>query len=164
MLAPTLALTALALAAPTARPIAGPVAGLALGAHRAPDLALHLVDPGGGGDSALALEGTRRDGGAGAPVCSGDVCQPVVWVPGYEPSYDSRARRDELFLAFVTRAHLEPIATIAWALAATGLHFEYNPVNLDAPSSGGRGWGSALVRLRFRLDATNAPVLPRRPR
>jgi len=147
-------------------PSAGPLAELSLGSLRAPaDLALHFGDPGSSGRAALALDGPARPGGAraGGPVCSGDVCQPLVAVPGFEPSY-GRAHRSEAFVALLTRAHVEPIATMAWALVATGLRFDYKPVAFDGPNSGGHGWGSVFLRLRLRLDARNRPVFPARPR
>jgi hypothetical protein len=133
--------------------------------HRPPDLALHLASPVREEGAAFALEGAprRRATDASAPVCSGDVCQPVVVVPGYEPRY-GRVHRSEAFVALLTRARLEPIATIAWALVSTGVRFDYTPVVFDGPNSGGHGWGSVFLRVRLRLNAYNTPVIPPRPR
>jgi hypothetical protein len=96
-------------------------------------------------------------------VCSGDICQPAVSVPGFEPSY-GRAHRSEAFVALLTRAHVEPIATMAWALVVTGLRFDYSPVGFDGPNAGGHGWGSVFLRLRLRIDAQGGVVIPPRPR
>jgi hypothetical protein len=77
-----------------------------------------------------------------------------------EPSFE-RVRRTELILALLDRAQIEPLATITWALVATGLRLDYTPRALDAHPGGG-GWGSVFVRLRLRLDADNVPALPSR--
>jgi hypothetical protein len=145
-------------------PSAEPIAELSMGTLtlRAPDLALHLRDPGPAPATAFPLDDPPRRSG-GAPVCSGDVCQPTISVPGFEPSY-GRAHRSEAFVALLTRAHIEPIATMAWALVATGLRFDYSPVAFDGPNSGGRGWGSVFLRLRLRIDAQGGVVIPPRPR
>ncbi len=163
VLATALALfSAVALGAPGLAPLAG----LSLGTFRLPDLALHLGGPRpeGAGTTGVALEGARRSAGSvGGPVCSGDVCQPIVSVPGFEPSY-GRAHRSEAFVALLTRAHVEPLATMAWALVSTGLRFDWSPVAMDGPNAGGHGWGSVTLRLRLRLDAHNGIVIPPRPR
>ncbi len=171
VLAPAVALAAtLALGVPTVDLL--PVSELSLAALRSsgpvrrfprPDLALHLVDAAPREGAGLALDGTFRRGGTAGPVCSGDVCAPVVSVPGYEPSYGP-AHRSEAFVALLTRAHVEPIATLAWALVATGLRFDYAPPIFDGPNSGVHGWGSVMVRLRLRIDANGDVVVPPRPR
>ncbi len=162
--------TALALGAPNVdvEPV---VAELSLGALRSsgpsrpfprPDLALHLLDAE-RGPYELALDAPPRPrGGAGAPVCSFDVCAPVVSVPGYEPSFD-RAHRSEAFVALLTRAHVEPLATVAWALVATGVRFDWSPPVFDGANGGGHGWGSVMLRLRLRIDADAHVVVPPRP-
>jgi hypothetical protein len=96
------------------------------------------------------------------PPCLGDVCQPRVSVPGFEPRYP-RAHRSELFVLALTRAHAEPFASVARALAATGLRLDWTPVALASPGSGAHGWGSVFLRLRLRLDADNRPVFVPRP-
>jgi hypothetical protein len=156
--APLAVCLALALGAPTASGVAE-LSRTALRPH--PDLALRL----GGGVPAdepfAAASERRRD--QGPPPCLGEICQPRVSVPGFDPSY-SRPHRSELFVLALTRAHVEPIATIAWALASTGLRLDWTPVAMDGPNSGGHGWGSVFVRLRLRLDADNVPVFGPRPR
>ncbi len=142
-------------------PSAGPIAELSMATLRTPDLALRLRDPGPGVGTTLSRDGASR-GKTGGPTCSGDVCQPAVSVPGFDLGY-GRAHRSEAFVALLTRAHIEPLATIAWALVATGLRFEYEPVAFDGPNSGGHGWGSVVVRLRLRLDAQGGVVIPPRP-
>jgi hypothetical protein len=96
------------------------------------------------------------------PPCLGDVCQPRVSVPGFEPR-SLRAHRTELVVLALTRAHIEPLASIAWALTATGLRLDWTPVAVDGRHSGGHGWGSVFLRLRLRLDADNRPVFAPRP-
>ncbi len=165
MLLPALALTA---AITVATPQAEPLVLLSMGTLRAaPDLALHLADPGPGSGASLALDGApRRRSAVGGPVCSGDVCQAVVTVPGFEPGYSGRDARTEMFVALLTRAHIEPVATVAWALFSTGLRVDFSPAVFDATSSGApaRGWGSLTVRLRLRIDARGGVVIPPRPR
>ncbi len=157
MLPSLLALTA-AIAFGT--PSVEPIAELSMGTLRLPDLALHLGDRRPASETTLSLEGAPRR--AGGPVCSGDVCQPAVSVPGFEPSY-GHAHRSEAFVALLTRAHVEPLATMAWALVATGLRFDYSPVAFDGPNSGAHGWGSVFVRLRLRIAAPGGVVIPPRP-
>ncbi len=160
LLPPLLALTA-AIAFGT--PSAEPFAELSLGVLRpAPDLALHLRDPAPGAATASALEAGPRSR-RGGPICSGDVCQPVVSVPGFDPGYGGRDRRSELFVGLLTRAHVEPIATMAWALLATGLRFDWSPPIFDGGSANAHGWGSVMVRLRLRIDAQGGVVIPARP-
>jgi hypothetical protein len=83
-------------------------------------------------------------------------------VPGFEPRF-GRPSRSELAVAYLARAHVEPLATLGWMLVATGLRIDYTPPVLEERSAGPAGWGSLFVRLKFRLDAGNVPVLPRRP-
>ncbi len=130
--------------------------------QRSPDLVLHL-HAGLPFEDALAAPAEARRGRSRPPPCLGEICQPRVAVPGFEPRY-GRAHRSELFVLALTRAHVEPIATIAWALAATGLRFDWTPVAFDGPNAGGHGWGSVFLRLRLRLDAENVPVFVPRPR
>lgn len=161
MLPSLLALTAaIALGTPSAEPIGA----LSMGTLRAPDLALRLADLEGAGASP-AFGAPRRRSSAGGPICSGDVCQPVVSVPGFEPGYSGRDRRSEAFVALLTKAHVEPIATMAWALLSTGLRFDYSPAAFDSTTNvRARGWGSLTLRLRLRIDAQGAVVIPPRPK
>jgi len=110
-----------------------------------------------GGDALAA----RRD--AAPPPCLGDLCQPRVSVPGYEPRYE-RPRRTEAVVLALERARLEPFATIGWALVTTGIRLDFTPAALGGPGSGGRGWGSVFLRIRLRMDAYNTPIFPQRPR
>lgn len=103
----------------------------------------------------------RRD--LAPPPCLGDVCQPRVSVPGYEPRYD-RPRRTEMVVLALERARLEPFATIGWALVTTGIRLDYTPAVLQGPNSGGHGWGAVSLRFRLRMDAYNTPIFPRRTR
>lgn len=98
------------------------------------------------------------------PPCSGDVCQPRVSVPGYEPKLELRGKRTELFLALLDRVHIEPIASLAWAVAATGVRLDYTPAAMNGPNTLARGgWGRFQVWLSFRLDAANSPIIMERP-
>ena len=122
---------------------------------------LGFEDRGNAGERPTPL--LRPRGVAGAPVCSFDVCAPVVSVPGFEPRF-GRAHRSEAFVALLGRANVEPVATIAWALVATGLRFDWSPPVYDGANAGGHGWGSVMLRLRLRLDAGAHVVVPPRPR
>jgi hypothetical protein len=117
------------------------------------------------GDAPAATVTARAAPGAGGvmPPCVGDVCQPRVSVPGYEPRYES-VSRTELALSYLDRVKLEPFATIAWTLLVTGLRLDYSPPVSDGASPAPAGWGTVFVRVRFRVDADNVPVVPRRPR
>ena len=143
-----------ALAAGPASAPAAP-AGEALG--RAPDLGIHpwreLPAPSGPAPSSPA--------GAAAPPCLGEVCQPRVSVPGFDTGY-SRASRTELAVAYLERARLEPFATIGWALLATGLRLDYSPPSFEGASRAPQHWGTFFVRVKFRVDADNVPVVPPR--
>lgn len=147
---------------------AGLVAALSLGASpyaTVEDLsraviASHAEDE---GRSFASDAGTIRPERRVPPPCLGDVCQPRVSVPGYEPRY-LRPSRTEFTALALERAHLEPFATIGWVLVETGIRLDYTPVVFDGPNSGGHGWGAALLRLRLRLDAHNRLVFARRPR
>jgi hypothetical protein len=152
-----------------------PLAGLSLGAFALtppwpPELEAparravpHAPLDGGGVAAAAALPSEERDR-TGGPVCSGDYCQPAVSVPGFEPSY-GRVHRSEAVVALLTRAHVEPLATMAWALVSTGLRVDWAPPAFDGPNVGARaGWGMVMVRLRLRIDANGAVTVPPRPR
>jgi hypothetical protein len=112
----------------------------------------------------LATDVGTADGEA--PACVGDVCQPRVAVPGYEPKISSRGKRTELAAHLLDRARLEPLASISHFLVATGLRFEFTPAALDrsTPRVAG-GWGRAQLSLRWRIDASLRPVWsPESPR
>lgn len=154
--AAALATTALALAPPAA-----PAAELSRGAlRRTAELRLQLVP-----DSLESAGFPTRSRGprdGTPPPCLGDVCQPIVSVPGFEPRY-GRAHRSELFVLALQRAQVEPLATVAWALVATGLRFDWSPPVFDGANVNAHGWGSVMLRLRVRIDATNHLVFPKRP-
>jgi hypothetical protein len=106
------------------------------------------------------------DSGAQAPPpCLGDVCQPQVAVPGYEPQFSKRGLRTQLTLEALDALSLEPVATVAWWLAATGVRLDYTPAALDAAANGG-GVGVAhfQVLLRWRIDAWGSPAWLQRRR
>ncbi|HSN93205.1 MAG TPA: hypothetical protein VLS93_18390 [Anaeromyxobacteraceae bacterium] len=120
----------------------------------------------GGGEGALAFAAESTRGDERAPACSGEVCQPIVAVPGFEPRFSIRGKRTELTLRALEKARLEPFATVAFWLAAAGLRLDYTPPQL-APGSypvGYSGWGRVSIWLRWRIDATGVPVFPRRRR
>ncbi|HEX9399293.1 MAG TPA: hypothetical protein VF912_04205 [Anaeromyxobacter sp.] len=99
-----------------------------------------------------------------APPCVADYCQSRVDVPGFQASF-GKAHKSELFVALLDRAHIEPLASIAWFFVVSGLRVDWSPANLD-PSfgAGAGGWGNVFVRLRLRIDAWNRPAVPIRPR
>lgn len=114
----------------------------------------------------LAPEASGRDLGTATPACSGEVCQPRVAVPGFQPQVSMRGKRTELVLALLDHARIEPLATVVWMIAATGLRVDYTPAIFDqgGTSYGHGGWGHLQVLLRWRIDAVNAPVRPVRQR
>jgi hypothetical protein len=118
---------------------------------------------------ALALHSAPRRKGArpvSAPVCSGDVCQPIVAVPGFEPSYSIRGKRTELTLKLLQRFPVEPFATVIWALATAGVRLDWTPPQLapDHYPPGYSGLGSFEIELRWKLDARGLPVFASRKR
>ncbi len=134
------------------------------GPRGAPDLSLHL--PAAGTAAApVALDGApRRRTIAGLPVCSGDVCQVSVSVPGFDPSYgSSKSARADAFAALLSRARVEPLATVGRALVVTGVRIDYSPSFFEPPSTGAHGWGNLQLRVRLRLDADNGVVIPELP-
>jgi hypothetical protein len=149
--------TALLLGVPHATPAAARPRTAFL---RTPDLALHL-GPGASDDRRFAAS-PERAREATPSACLGDVCQPVVAVPGYEPRY-GRVHRSELVVLALQRAHVEPLASLSWALVATGLRLDWSPPVLEGPDVQARGWGKVMLRLRVRIDATNHLVFPKRP-
>ncbi len=100
-----------------------------------------------------------RAGDEPPPPCAGEVCQPQVAVPGYQPRFSTRGVRTRLTLEALDALRLEPVATVAWWLAATGVRLDYTPAALDAAANGG-GVGVAhfQVLLRWRIDAWGSPA------
>lgn len=127
---------------------------------RAPDLAIHAAPS--SREAALDV-GARPEGDAPPPACLGELCQPRVSVPGHELKF-ARPSRTELAAVYLERANLEPFATVAWLLLASGLRFDYTPPEFGGPSQAPTRWGSVFVRVKFRVDADNVPVIPRRHR
>jgi len=113
-----------------------------------PSLALDLRSPIASRPQVAAL--APAPGRMPAP-CQGDVCQPRVAVPGFEPRLSTRGKRTELFLRTLDRLGLEPFATAARYLAATGLRLDVAPPTRAGPAH-------FEVFLRLRLDAWGAPV------
>ena len=153
--------TALLLGSPQAAP---PVAALAESAFgRRPDLSLRGSGRLLGAPRPATIAATRAEASAAesGPVCIADVCPSVVAVPGFEPRYN-RVSRTELLVAGLQKARLRPLATVAWALYATGLRIDWSPPMFDS-NANAHGWGSLVVRLRFRIDARNHVVFPTRP-
>jgi hypothetical protein len=131
-----------------------------VGPLRSPDLAVRLVAVA-SHDSGVASPVAPAVSADAPPPCKGDVCQPVVSVPGFEPRYE-RVHRSELFVAALDRAHVEPFASLAWGFVRTGLRVDWSPSAADSSNAGAGGWGSVMLRLRLRLDATNHLVFPQR--
>ena len=96
----------------------------------------------------------------GPPAGVGDVCQPRVSVPGYEPRLSVRGKRTEFAAHLLDRANLEPLASISHFLVTTGLRLEFTLAalhrNPTMPSSGA-GWGQVQLTLRWRIDALGKP-------
>ena len=127
--------------------------------RRPPDLAIHpWSEPHG-----VSLEVGGRAEAAATPPCLGDVCQPRVSVPGLSAPI-LRPSRSELAAVYLERAHVEPLATVAWILLASGLRLDYGPPELQGPSQAPSRWGTLFVRLKLRVDADNLPVIPHRHR
>ncbi len=142
---------------------AAPPGGEGLSPARSRPL-LHLVQPPWAPVAGTPTAATPS-GEVVAPPCSGDVCQPRVAVPGFEPRISMRGKRTELALALLDRARVEPLATMVWAMAATGLRLDYTPATFDQGLDAGRGgWGHLQVLLRWRVNAANRPVWPVRHR
>jgi hypothetical protein len=164
---PTALALALALSGPTPAQPADHRAPASPARAALPDLSLHLAV---GGRSVGAAAG--QGGGAsqkptlgGLPACSGDLCQAVVAVPGYELSYgSSRAARADAFVALLSHVHVEPFASVGRALVVSGVRVDYSPSSFEPQGSGAHGWGNVLLRVRLRLDADNGVVIPEAPR
>lgn len=119
---------------------------------------------GGGAEVALPAKAPREE--ARAPACSGEICQPVVAVPGFEPRYSIRGKRTELVLKTLEKVPAGPLTDLMYLFSASGLRLDYTPPQLSPGSypPGYSGWGRASVWLRWRIDAAGTPVFPRRSR
>ncbi len=105
-----------------------------------------------------------RRAGESPPPCLGDVCQPQVSVPGYAPAYRIRGARTRLTLEALDRLRLEPVATVAWWIAVTGVSFDYTPAAMDAAASGGTGVARGRITLAWHIDAWGSPTFGERRR
>lgn len=96
----------------------------------------------------------------GPPPCVGDVCQPRVALPGYEPRVSTRGKRTELAAHLLDRANLEPLASISHFLLVTGLRLDVTLAALDRSrlTNGSAGWGHVQLMLRWRIDPVGKPV------
>ena len=70
----------------------------------------------------------------------------------------------ELTLEALERMRLEPVATVAWWLAATGVRLDYTPAAVDAATSGGTGVARGQILLAWRIDAWGSPAFIERRR
>ncbi len=113
--------------------------------------------------SPVARARSSPDGEA-PPPCLGDVCQPQVSVPGYDPQYSMVGARTRLTVQALDAVHFEPVATVVWWFAATGVRLDYTPAALDAAVNGGVGVSHLQVLLRWRIDAFGGPAWLQRHR
>ena len=109
----------------------------------------------------LATPVAPSDDGA-PPPCAGEVCQPQVALPGYTPQFSMRGARTQLTMQALDAVRLEPVTTVAWWIAATGLRLDYTPAAMDAAASGGVGVAHFQVLFRWRMDAFGGPDWLRR--
>lgn len=87
----------------------------------------------------------------GTSPCASDVCQPVVAVPGFEPRWDARGRRTELFLSMLARMDLGAPSSAARWIAATGVSVDYRiPDRAQALQFN--------VSMRWRIGAFGTPL------
>jgi len=87
----------------------------------------------------------------GTPPCLVGVCQPVVAVPGFEPRWDARGRRTELFLSLLGRMDVGAISSAARWIAATGVTADYRmPDRAQALQFN--------VSMRWRIGAFGGPL------
>jgi hypothetical protein len=87
----------------------------------------------------------------GRPPCAGDVCQPVVAVPGFEPRWDGRGRRTELFLSMLARVDLGAATSVARWIAGTG-------VSVDCRMPDRAQALQFNVSMRWRIGAFGTPL------
>ena len=88
---------------------------------------------------------------AGQPLCVLGVCQPVVVVPGFEPRWDARGSRTELFLSLLNRMDLGAVSSTARWIGGTGVTVDYRlPDRQQAVQ--------VNVAMRWHIDAFGAPL------
>jgi hypothetical protein len=133
--------------------LAAPSAASLAGGSEAPLLAERkLIDMVDGQRTASAKETSSS--------CVGEVCAPRVTIPGREPP-PLRPSRIDLAATYLARTDLTFLSKVARGLLTTGLRLEYTPPAFTGPSSAPTAWGPVFVRVRFRVDAMNVPVVPR---
>ncbi len=87
----------------------------------------------------------------GQPLCVLGVCQPVVVVPGFEPRWDARGSRTELFLSLLNRMDLGAVSSTARWIGGTGVTVDYRlPDRQQAVQ--------VNVAMRWHIDAFGAPL------
>jgi hypothetical protein len=91
--------------------------------------------------------------------CVGEICAPRVTIPGRD-ALMVRPSRVDLAAHYLERTNLTFLSSIARALLTTGLRLEYTPPAFTGRSSAPTTWGTLFVRVRFRVDARNVPVIP----
>ncbi|HEY7724569.1 MAG TPA: hypothetical protein VH880_04500, partial [Anaeromyxobacteraceae bacterium] len=131
--------------------------------HRPPDLRLEAArgpaEPAAPPARLEAASDPRREAAAPPAPCAGDVCQPRVSVPGYEPRFSTSGLRTRLTVSALDALRIEPVATVARWLEATGVRLDYTPAALDAAQNPGTPGASHFkVLMRVRLDAWGTPV------
>ena len=141
------AITVVLAALPGFRP--APAPAQALVAYAPTAFALRAGPPSAGPVAPMASDRPARSG----PACLGDVCQPVVSVPGFEPRW--RKGRNELALALLERADIQPISSLAALVARSGVLLDFSPPVLDAGAR--HGWGRLLVGFRWKLGSPREP-------
>jgi hypothetical protein len=110
---------------------------------------------------ALHPEALRASGAIeaqGPPVCVGEVCQPRVSVPGFEPRFDSRGRRTDLLASTLERMDAGFVARFARSMATSGVRLDYRPPQVERAVPGRPNNGRLEVLVRWRLDAWHGPV------
>jgi hypothetical protein len=137
----------------------GPKASAALADWAPPQVFLTapaLLDP----MSAGALLGAGAGEPWRAPPCIGNTCQPRVSipVPGFETRIDMRGTGAAVIASTLERANAGVLATVARAMATSGVRLEYQPPLGQDALPKHSNLGALSVMVRWRLDAWNGPV------
>ncbi len=142
----------------TASVVGGPsVAGLA--PRLAPRLGLALQAR--TEQRSIGLEPGVLHVGTAAP-CPPDWCQPRVDVPGMGAARPSVSRA-ELAATLLDAANLEPLSSVVWLVARTGLELQWKPPRIGGGlGTGAGGFGDVFVWWKLRLDPWNRPSFPTR--
>jgi hypothetical protein len=140
--------------------------GTNAGPSPAPSSATSLAGTPGSLVAARKLAGTtdapwmRAKATQASSSCVAELCAPRVTIPGMQPVV-VRPSRTELAVHYLGRTNLTFLSSVARGLLTTGLRLEYTPPVLAGPSSAPTRWGTVFLRVRFRVDATNVPMIPR---